>query len=296
MSEGGARQVALLGRGALRGLRLSVSVSESPDLQRLGLVEMHFRLALGELARSVFVSGGQLSYGGHLDPDGYTVFLASELQRFGRRDRPFHSILAWPEHRRLAAVRLRAQISALGLYGDLTGLDPDGNKIDLLANRPEEAVPELDEAIVQQSLTALRRYLTVHSDGRILIGGKRTGFRGALPGVAEEVKFSLEANKPIYLAGGFGGVTADVVRVLGIDGGAWIPPDVDRSTQQDVRWKVGLDLLAELWRKRGSANLDNGLTDAENRTLAVSHRPSEIAALVSLGLGRRFAAKGRPHG
>lgn len=34
----------------------------------------------------------------------------------------------------------------------------------------------------------------------------------------------------------------------------------------------------------------NGLTEEENQRLAACHRPSEIAALVSLGLGRRFPA------
>jgi hypothetical protein len=32
--------------------------------------------------------------------------------------------------------------------------------------------------------------------------------------------------------------------------------------------------------------LNNGLDDAENRRLAATHRPSEIAALVATGLGR----------
>ena len=86
------------------------------------------------------------------------------------------------------------------------------------------------------------------------------------------------------------GVTADIARVIGVDGGAWIPDDPDRP-EQDPRWKKGLEMLADLWKPSGCKNLENGLNEAENRNLAVSHRPSEIAALVSLGMGRRFAIK-----
>jgi len=38
--------------------------------------------------------------------------------------------------------------------------------------------------------------------------------------------------------------------------------------------------------------MKNGLGDDENRRLAASHRPSDIAALVSLGLGRLRNAVG----
>lgn len=48
----------MLGPEALRELRVGVSVSESPDLGRLGLVETHFRLALGEIARVILLGGG----------------------------------------------------------------------------------------------------------------------------------------------------------------------------------------------------------------------------------------------
>ena len=53
-----------------------------------------------------------------------------------------------------------------------------------------------------------------NADARIVIGGKREGFRGAMPGIFEEVLFALERRQPLYLAGGFGGATLDVIRKL----------------------------------------------------------------------------------
>ncbi len=43
-------------------MRIGVSVSESADLHRLGLVERHLRLALGEVARVVIRAGAVAWY------------------------------------------------------------------------------------------------------------------------------------------------------------------------------------------------------------------------------------------
>jgi hypothetical protein len=277
----------LLPSNALTNVRLGISVSDSPDLARLGLLETHFRLALAEIARCVLVSGGHLCYGGYLRPDGYTTFLMQELHRYSRRDRPLHICLAWQEHRKLSLSELKAQQEALGLYGRIFCLDPEGNVIDPYLNRPEEPIPEADAKIVKQSLTALRRYMARHTQGRIFIGGRRRGFQGDMPGVVEEALISLDARQPIYLAGGFGGVTVDILQALGIDDGAWLPQGPDMASP-DERLVRGIGMLENIRNRDDWTGLENGLSDEENRKLAAAHRPSEIAALISLGLGRRF--------
>ena len=134
----------LLPSDAIAGIRLGISVSESPDLLRLGLLEAHFRLALGEIARCVLVSGGQLAYGGHLQPDGYTAFLIRELERYSRRDRPMKVSLAWTEHRKMALSALDSETHRLGLYGEIVCLDLDGNAIDPAAGRDEAPPPPVE--------------------------------------------------------------------------------------------------------------------------------------------------------
>ena len=281
------KEEELLPSNALAGVRLGISVSDSADLARLGLLETHFRLAIGEIARCVLVSGGHLTYGGHLDPEGYTTFLVQELHRYNRRDRPLHICLAWQEHRKLSLSELREQKESLGLYGDITCLDVDGNPIEPAQGRPEEPTPEADQDVWKRSLTSLRCYMARNTHGRIFIGGKREGFQGDLPGLVEEAVIALETGQPIYLAGGFGGITFDMVRALGVDDGLWFPERPDRAAPDD-RLVKGLGMLADVRKQEGRARLDNGLSDEENRKLAASHRPSEIAALITLGLGRRF--------
>jgi len=275
----------LLPKDALRGTCIGISVSESPDLERLGLFEIHFRLALAEIARCVLVSGGKLAYGGHLSPEGYTIFLMQELQKYGRSDSPFLVCLAWSEHRKLTLSELRARQDELALLGRIVCLDPDGRETDPANGRGEAAQPVEDAAQRRRALTAMRRYMATKTQGRVLLGGKRHGFQGEMPGLMEEALISLENAHPIYLAGGFGGLTADIAQALRVDDGEWFPARADMPPN-DARWVAARDSLAKHAAHEAWTGLNNGLTDDENRSLAASHRPSDIAALVSLGLGR----------
>jgi hypothetical protein len=131
--------------------------------------------------------------------------------------------------------------------------------------------------------------MTENTHGRILIGGKRVGFQGDMPGLLEEALLTVEQGQPIYLAGGFGGITLDIAIALGVDDGRWFPA-LPNAPAADERIVNGMTRLTEATKVTGGKSLDNGLTQAETQRLAVCHRPSEIAALVSLGLGRRVAA------
>ena len=131
--------VSLLPANTLSNVRVGVSASPSPDLARLGLLEQHFRLALGELARTVLVLGGALQYCGHLDPDGYTPFLIGELKRYGLHDDPLSVILAWASHRRLTLREIQQAQVELGLFGSVRCLDLAGVDVDPAVGR--EAAP-----------------------------------------------------------------------------------------------------------------------------------------------------------
>jgi len=282
---------ALLPRDALESTCLGISVSESKDLVRLGLLESHFRLALGEITRCILIAGGQLAYGGHLQPTGYTTFLINELERYRRRDRPLLVCLSFIEHRRMSLQELSEQTSRLGLYGKIVCLDADGTVMAPNQGRSEESQPP-DAAIRAQSLTSLRRFMIGKTHGRVFMGGKQSGFTGAMPGLLEEAIMAIEARQPIYLAGGFGGITADIARALDVDRGDWFPTLPD-AAPMDQRVADGLTRLRAAADATASASLNNGLDVAENRKLAATHRPSEIAALLSVGLGRRFDGKAR---
>lgn len=274
----------LLSADALSNKALGISVSESPDLGRLGLMEDHFRLALGEIARTVLVSGGKIFYGGHLQPNGYTTFLMQELQKYGRRNQPLKICLSWSEHRKMSPEEIQVKRQELGLLGEILLLDQEGQR---LPDSYEPEAPELnwDSEIINKSLAGLREFLVRHTHGRILLGGKRYGFQGAMPGLIEEAVISIQCQKPLFLAGGYGGATLSIISSLCPANAEWFPMEY-AATDDDTKVADALEVLKDVAQNSNWQLEGNGLDFDENRLLAATYRPSEIAALVGMGLGR----------
>ncbi|MCA1971668.1 MAG: hypothetical protein LDL44_02425 [Caenispirillum sp.] len=275
----------LLAPDALRGRRLAISTSDSVDLDRLGLREAHFRIAVLEMARAVLHGGGTLAYGGHLKEDGYTPILIDEARRHGRPDeRPLRLFLAWSVHRGHSLEEITKAVDTLGGYGEIVFLDVDGQPVKAPDGRQgEEAMPVSDRAEIARGLTSMREVMTTESDGRLLLGGRRAGSEGRWPGLLEEAVLAVRNGQPLYPAAGFGGMTADIARVLAPKAMDWLPKPDGMSAE----WSDGVAALQDAVAKHGC---ENGLTPDEMACLAATHRPSEIASLVSLGLGRRFKA------
>lgn len=260
------------------GFRLGISISKSEDLGQLGLTEAHVRMALGEVARATLIAGGQLVYGGHLDPDGYTSFLVRECEKYQSRDRPFLGCVSWSEHRRLPLSEIARRSKEIGLLGRYEFLDPEGRPTDPTVDRTEEPeTVDADSAVI--ALTGLRTRLADHADARVLLGGKRSGYAGRIPGVVEEAILSIRRGKPVFIAGGFGGAAADMAVTLGLDAERWLhAPDRTSASGQD-------ELAASAEGADWEATT-NGLTFEQNQRLAVTYRASEIASLVVLGMSK----------
>lgn len=291
-----AANPALLPAHALRGVRVGISVSDSADLERLGLTPTHFKLAVRELARTALVGGGTLAYGGHLLPGGYTEFLIGELSQYAgaggfkpdgaKREDPLLLCLSNAEHRKCSLDELDKVDDQLGNYGRLDCIDLNGRVLaDRTAGRDVAGAPyPTDKDELAKGLTALRRYMTEHTSARVFLGGKRDGYMGRMPGVMEEALMALRANQPLFLAGGFGGITLDMATTIDprcedLCPNGW-------RERLDSASKAGLDEMAQLVGDAGLSRLGNGLSLDENLHLATTHRPPEIAALVGLGLGR----------
>lgn len=311
MSDPAATSAATDGAGllpanALQGRRIGLSVSDSADLARLGLSLLHQQLVLRELARTVLVGGGTLAYGGHLRPGGVTRFLIGELGQYARaglfgeapQDRALLLCLSWQEHRRNSLAQLDQVDAELDLYGELRCLDQAGQVLrDRTAGRGDGPQPDItDDAQLEASRSAQRRHLVAHTAARVLLGGRRHESSPKLPGLLEEGLLALQARQPLYLAAGLGGITADMAAVIDPQCADFCPR-LPTDPPPGPGAAAGLATLRALIGGEGWRRLDNGLDDDENRHLAMTHRPAEVASLVSLGLGRwaqRQAAAGGP--
>jgi hypothetical protein len=285
MSEPASARRRLLPPGSLAGRAIALSVSDSEDLGALGLLPTHLQLALAEVARVVFVSHGRLLYAGDLRPGGHTELLLQELTRYGRGHGALTLFLAWSVHRRTPLASLENTDSRLGVRGELVALDTAGRPLaDWRSGRAEPGVDDLSPEAKESAYTAMREHVRAQEYARLAIGGQRRG-GDVIPGVLQEVLHSLALNHPVYLAGGFGGTTSDIAAAI---------DDTCRVLRAPTAGPIApraipiLDGLRRRAANEGWALLDNGLDDDENRRLAATHRPSEIAALVTAGLGRRL--------
>ena len=302
----------------LDGVRVALSLSGSPDLPKFatlssaqtkpeprGLTDKHMDDAVTHLTSSLVGAGAELGYGGDLSDEGFTQLLSSLIEAHKRttktsRELLFNYIAAYLWNAE-AAERIKARFI-----------------------RIDAACSEESSSAVKQALqlAAMRKRMAAECHARVILGGKTTpkrapddkaGYSGRLPGQAEEAWNHLQAEKPLYVAGGFGGCAHLVVRALC---GETSPLPTEAASQrvsdyyrifcgdfdheaerQGVTLPAGLDALWAFFAERGAGFFHgngadesklwlNGLTVAENRCLFASTHPEEISTLVLLGLLR----------
>jgi hypothetical protein len=94
-----------------------------------------------------------------------------------------------------------------------------------------------------------------------------------MPGIGEEALCSLEAGKPLFILGGFGGCARDIAEDLGL---------VAPRQQSPFQWAERARFAAF-----GPERLQNGLTTEENAILARTVHVDEAVTLLLRGLFRR---------
>lgn len=262
---------------------IAVSISESPDMSVLGLGDEHLRDAMAEIARHLLALGARLIYGGDLRQHGFSDLLFELVARHrrdaneGDRRSGVTNYLAWPVHILQAMVDLETQISEVQDSAELVCLRIDGNGLPIEERRGlQPQVPtEQDWA---DGLTSMRFTMMTNSDARILVGGRVEGYKGTMPGIAEEALLSLRAGMPTFLVGGFGGCTRDIAETLGL---------IQPRPTSNHGWAHRSEFAAFT-----TADLNNGLTDEENATLACTPHIDQAITLVLRGMMQLFKAEG----
>ena len=268
----------------LDGIKLGLSVSNSADLARLGLLPRHAELAIGEIARAVLIGGGSLVYGGRIKPSGFTQFLMHEVHRYGRGPQALTLCLAAPEHQKLSRKKLYHFDRALQSKGNIIYLDPSGKRIEnIFSHKAEKPDPIIDQQIKGTSYSSLRWFLEEITNARVIVGGQLVGYQGKMPGVIEEAIVAVQAGKPLYVVAGFGGAAALVAQALKIDDLSWAP-DGFPTQPEDEHIKNSIhQLKAQISDTQWSAKYC-GLNSKLLHQLSASHRPREIASLLVKGL------------
>ncbi len=134
------------------------------------------------------------------------------------------------------------------------------------------------------------------SDIRICAGGKEKGYKGIMPGVLEEIIIAIELNKPLYLLGGFGGITRKVCDYIEkgvvkeelstrwqIDNNPYYEELLDLHSNRNDGVTLKYELLLE---KVGMDSLKNGLSSEENIKLFNTPFAEEALQLIFKGINK----------
>ena len=255
---------------------IAISISDSPDMNVLGLSREHLDDAMAEVARYLLAMGARLMYGGDLRPRGFTKLLFELVARH-RRDADLgdervgvSNFLPWPVHVSWSREQVKELSDAVKGVAELIYLTLDGEVM------PHDERQRLlhhpaSEDEWAQGLTAMRDVVTKRSDARIVLGGKVEHYMGRMPGVAEEALASLGAGQSLFLLGGFGGCAGDIAAVLGL------------SPSSPVRNWPGRDDFTGITVEE----LNNGLDAEENSILATTVHVDQAVTLILRGLLRK---------
>ena len=309
----------------LDGIRVGLSVSNIPanDFQ-LGQTDLHLQDATVQITRSLIGGGASITYGGKFflgDEVAFTPLLAELIE-------------AYNQTAMMPAERLQVfQASGSVLTDVPANVKCRIRHLSMSRNLAAPAILSADEvANVPGGLhySDMRNSMTAETDARVAIGGKpfpkhdddASGYSGRFPGIAEEVVRALGANQPVYLCGGFGGITKRLAELMehperiddfwddkrygfnkAFTGLAW---DVDNHP---AARKLGLPRnLTELAKSVALISRDmedddaawlefNGLTLAQNRVLWNTIDPILLGSLICQGLlrwrSRRTTMQGR---
>jgi hypothetical protein len=312
-----ATPTTLAGTTNLTGTTVGISISRSDDLTDRGFGRAHYSAAMVEMARHVLARGGAIAYGGDLRPlaDGGQTEQLFQLVRayLSAGLAPLQLIvnyLAWQTHVGLDADR-ELELKKVARLTKVPMPKGLAKRLGLEAGKP--LAPYLPAApyIRARCLTEMRRRMNAAIDARVLMGGKITGYSVKYPGLLEEGYLALEAHKPLYLLGAFGGCTGLMIeavrgkkvqefeeayqvahsqkqgsemaygRLLRLYGQYQDDPSVGDGT-------VDYERVVRAFHEAGTAGLNNGLTSEENEELFTTENLDRIIYLMTKGMARRF--------
>ncbi|MNO25489.1 hypothetical protein D3C76_153260 [compost metagenome] len=280
---------------------IGISISEPLDeeLLAIGQTSVHLVQLSQDLARHLISRGANLIYGGDLREDGFTEFIFNEtlaLQaRMQLKKIKIVNFVAWPIFLK-DTIETKNWKAKYRPIAQMTELPPPEDVKDLIPNKEVFLPPTSSQNLYvwSKSLTDMRYQMIKSCNVRICVGGKHTGYKGRIPGVLEEVLIALEMKLPLFLLGGFGGVTASVCKIIQnkscpielsdewqIENNAGYKDFLDFCKTNDHHYIVNYDSIFE---KIKDAELNNGLSVDENIKLFNTSFIDEALQLVFKGL------------
>lgn len=275
---------------------IGISISYSSGMEANGYTIHHLEDALTETARYLLTSGYHLVYGGDLRMPGFTYQLAELAKLYtpflADNNSRVDNYLAWPLHLPVT-TKQEADFKTSGVRL-IRCPAPAG------IDKGQFVLPDSIESRLNwaESLYKMRCEIVKQTDARIIFGGQLTGFKGRMPGVLEEVLLSLEASRPIYICGTWGGAGKAITDMLTIGQNdymnqEWQCTHNDNYADLLLEWnkkypqhKIDYKKIAQKISSLGLKGLSkmNGLSENENLRLFTTPHSQEMIYLILKGL------------
>lgn len=278
---------------SLSNLRVAISVSDSEDLEMLGLSSNHLKDVSIEIARYLIFNGAVLIYGGDLRVGGYTELFSELSRQYKRINDSSIRIENYFTYPILNSIDSKTRASFLA-----TGVKVVDAKFPELINENISLKTKVhNEYLIAKHLSKMREKMVIESDSRILIGGKVKNYKGFYPGIFEEAYYQLKNNKPLYIVGGFGGAARILYDIVVYNNHNEFTDEFQftsiknkkfRKTAQNYGDSNNFNDLKSFFKLYSLEKISsmNGLSVYENKILAESQNIHEIVFLLIQGLTR----------
>ncbi|HMQ69736.1 MAG TPA: hypothetical protein PKA90_12215 [Ignavibacteria bacterium] len=284
-------------KSILKGKRVAISVSESEEIEHLGLSEEHLKDISIEIARYLIVNGAKLLYGGDLRQGGYTELfseLSYQYKYLNDKENKIVNYFPFPTSKSLTTdvkanfMKNQVEVKILKIPKELGKIN--SKKI----FKTFESVD--DRFVIAECLTDMRIKMANDSHARIVLGGRQKGFDGYYPGIVEETYHSLKIGKAVYLLGGFGGVAKSIIDIILGKKPNQLTNEFQYNTDIQKKFRnfafkkskinIDYDFMFNFFKNHSIEDIsnENGLSVDENRILFESTNIHELVFLIIKGL------------
>lgn len=173
--------------------KIGISISEVNGIFDNGFENIHLKTIQEEIAKYLLYSKNKIVYGGDINYDekfNFVRILADIADKYRFRNKSIINYSLHPLFNNIP-VNIKAEYKNL-----IDFIDYDKNQ---------------DFAL---NLSLMREEMAKVCDARIMIAGKHFGYSSNYPGLLEEAYFTLKERKPLYLVGGFGGISKLIIDLI----------------------------------------------------------------------------------
>ena len=186
---------------------IGISISEINGTFDNGFENIHLYTAQEEIVKYLLYTKNKIIYGGDIRYEGefnFVKILAQITDSYGNRDIPIINYSCYPLNKKID-ISIEAKYKTIIEFKEFNELE---------VNHDDEIMPysHLESLIsFSKNLSLMRKMMAKNTDARIMLGGKHTGYLGKYPGLLEEAYYTLKEGKPLFLIGGFGGISKLII-------------------------------------------------------------------------------------